>query len=264
MAELDLEQVVRGDRLHQPVAAGQVGALGDVGAEQAIEHDQHAAVVAVQVLQVRGVVHAVGRGRVEHPFERAELRNPGRVNPELVEQVQREHQQDDPRRHAQERRQQEEGQRAGEPAGPAEAVGGRQVQLVRRMVHGVGAPEPAHAVRGAVVPVVAELLADEAGEPAGPVVHRQREEPVGVEPVHGADPEGQRQQPAQRVFAHQEVEHRDARRLPVVAAPAVAPRQHQRFGQRGKQHHRDGNLEDQHEHGHGGSWRRRAGGASES
>ena len=47
-----------------------------------------------------------------------------------------------------------------------------EVQLVGRMVDGVVAPEPAHAVRGAVEPVVAELLADEEREHGGGAVER--------------------------------------------------------------------------------------------
>ena len=75
----------------ETVAARHVVALGAVGAEQAIEDDQHAAVVGIEVLEVRGVVHAMGRRRVQQVFEPAELRDPRRVDPELVQQVEREH-----------------------------------------------------------------------------------------------------------------------------------------------------------------------------
>ena len=83
----DQDRIVRNQRLHQPVAARQVVALGDEGAEQAVEHDQHAAVVAVEILGVDGMVHAMMRRRVEHIFQPAELRDPLGVQPELVEQV---------------------------------------------------------------------------------------------------------------------------------------------------------------------------------
>ena len=61
--------------------------LGGKGAEHPIEDDQHAAVIAVEVFRVGGVVDAVVRRRVENPFERAELRDPVGMEPELVEQV---------------------------------------------------------------------------------------------------------------------------------------------------------------------------------
>ena len=71
LVQLDVQHVVADHRHDQAVAARHVVALGAVGAEQAVEDDQHAAVVGVEVLEVGGVVDAMGRWRVEHVLEPA-------------------------------------------------------------------------------------------------------------------------------------------------------------------------------------------------
>jgi len=83
LVERDPDRVVRDQRRHQPVAARQVAAFGGKGAEQAVEHDQHAAVVLVDVVGVRGVMDAMVRGRVEDVFQPAQLRHPFGMQPEL-------------------------------------------------------------------------------------------------------------------------------------------------------------------------------------
>lgn len=140
--------------------------------------------------------------------------------------------------------------RTGEAAGPPETIRCRQRQLVRRMMHRMVAPEPARAMRRAMKPVVAELLTDEAGDPPAPLVHRHGPEPVMPDPVHCIAIEGQRQQPAQRIFADQEVSHRHRRGAPVVTVPAASNGEHHGFGQRRHEHHRNTVFEDRQQHVH--------------
>ena len=87
--ELNPENVIALHRLYQTVAAVQVGTLGDIGAKQAVEHDEHAAVVAIEVFDVSRMVHAVRRRGIQHPLQWPQARNPSGVYPELVQEVQR-------------------------------------------------------------------------------------------------------------------------------------------------------------------------------
>ena len=85
-------------------------------------------------------------------------------------------------------------------------------------MHRVVAPEPAHAVRGAVVPVVAELLADEEQQHRDPAVERDRRQAVLIGPANERRGDRQRQPDAHR-NACDEVEQRHAECAPVVAPP---------------------------------------------
>ncbi len=239
LQQLDPERVVADHRLDQAVAARHVVALAAVGAEQAIEDDQHAAVVGVEVLEVGGVVDAVRRRRVEHVLEPAEARDPGGVDPELVEQVEREHLEDDARLEAEPDQRHVEDRAAGGATQDADPVRRRQVELVGRVVHGVVAPEPAHAVRGAVEPVVAELLADEEGEQGGRAVERDGADavPVGERDQRRGDRE--RQEDLHR-DAREQVEQRDRAGAPVVRAQ---PGEDDRLGERGDDHPGQGDEE---------------------
>src|SRR3984957_15050736 len=83
--ESDDRGVVGMQRRHQAVTAWHVVALPREGSEQAVEHDEDAAVIAVEIFRIGGVVHAMMGGRVEHIFEPTEFRYPFGVQPELVE-----------------------------------------------------------------------------------------------------------------------------------------------------------------------------------
>src|SRR5579883_2070054 len=50
------DRIVGEQRCRQSVPARQIAAFGDEGAEQSIEHDQHPAVVGVDIVGIRGVV----------------------------------------------------------------------------------------------------------------------------------------------------------------------------------------------------------------
>src|SRR5580698_11653181 len=99
------------------------------------------------------------------------------------------------------------------------------------MVNGVAAPEPTRPMRRTVVPVIAELLTNEANQPATPMVHRQSPESVSPEPVHCIAPEHEWQQPAQRILTNEKIGHRHTGGLPVVAMPAASHGKHQSLGQ---------------------------------
>jgi hypothetical protein len=165
---------VRARRRNQPVAARFLGTLLHIGAEQAVEHHEHAAVVRIQISQIRRVMHAMRGRRVEHVLEPAELRYPRGVQPELIEQVERERGQHDFGPHAEPDERREEQHGAGESARPAEPECGGERELVRRMVHRVRSPEETDAVRRAVIPVVAELLDEEEQRYRDDAAERQR------------------------------------------------------------------------------------------
>ncbi|KAI1692846.1 sir2 family domain-containing protein [Ditylenchus destructor] len=193
--ECDAQRVVREQRRGQAIAQPHVASFLCEGAEHPVEHDQHAAVVAVEVFRVRRMVHLVVRWRVQHPFERPQARHPRCVQPELVEQVGGEGCHHRQRRKAQPHERREEQRGAGELACPAKAQCGGQREFVGRVVHRVRGPEPAHPVRRAVIPVVAELLPHEEQ-----CEGRRRRQRNGVDPVRmrpGQHRRGNRQ--AQRV-----------------------------------------------------------------
>ena len=116
-------------------------------------------------------MHAVVRRRVEDPFERAEPHGERRVQKELIDQSRREHRADGEGRKADPGQRQKEDEGAGQLPGP-EADRSRQIEMRRRVMHRVRRPQPAHAVRGAVEPVVGELGAEEERAPAPRRVER--------------------------------------------------------------------------------------------
>ena len=163
------------------------------------------------------MVHAVVRGGVEQVFDPAR-QGPDQlgVQPELIQQIQREcaeHRRD---RESQPHQRREEHRGGGDLAGPAQAVGRGQRVLLGRVMHGMVQPEPADAVVGAMHPVVAELLADEQQGPVPPAVHGD---------VGDAQPSHAQQQQTDHSAADRAVEQRAPEhvaergppRLPVVA-----------------------------------------------
>jgi len=183
------------------------------------------------------MMHTMARRRIEDPFERAEAWDPRDMQPELPQQIERKQCQHDLGRHTEKRCNQKERQRTREAASPAEPVCGRKIELIRRMVHGVCAPEPAHPMRRAVIPVVAEFLADEAGQPTTPMTDRHSPESVLPDPVHGVAPERERQQPAQRILANEKIGDRHCGCFPVVALSTVPESKNQRLCHRGDENH---------------------------
>ncbi len=138
--------------------------LGREGPEQSIPDDQDRAVVAIDVLGVARVVHAVVRRRVQHRLERTEPAHELGVNPELVERAHRIGDHEHQRRDADHRQRQRERQ-AGERRQHRLAQRDRQVVVLALVVHGVRGPEQVHPVRRAVPPVVDEVDADERDDP---------------------------------------------------------------------------------------------------
>src|ERR1700722_18947804 len=87
LRKLDAQWIVTRRGVQKPIAALQIVAFLDVSAEHAIENDQHSAIVGVEILHIDRVMHTMRRRRIEYPFQPAKLRDPGRVNPELVKQI---------------------------------------------------------------------------------------------------------------------------------------------------------------------------------
>ncbi len=61
--------------MHQPVFQLNPLRLRGKGSEQAIEDDQDAAIIAIEIGFVAGVMHAMSRGRVENIFQRPQFRD---------------------------------------------------------------------------------------------------------------------------------------------------------------------------------------------
>jgi hypothetical protein len=94
--------------MDQPIGerGGRIGA-GTEGSEQAVEHDQHAAKVAVEIGAFAAVVGAMMARGVEHAFERPEADRRLGVQDELVEQVGPQQHRDHDGRKTQQRKRQE-------------------------------------------------------------------------------------------------------------------------------------------------------------
>ena len=76
----------------EAVFAGVAMELFLEGAEEAVEDDEGAAVVAVDVQRVGGVVDAVVAGRVEQPLHPSrQLRDGAGVDPKLIDAVEMRH-----------------------------------------------------------------------------------------------------------------------------------------------------------------------------
>ena len=86
-AEVGPERVPALEQATRAVDAGLLVVLGLVSAEEPVPDDENAAVVAVQIALVDGMVHAVIAGRAEPAVEPAQLLDLLGMHPELVEQV---------------------------------------------------------------------------------------------------------------------------------------------------------------------------------
>src|SRR5229473_5188024 len=179
----DEDGIVGAKRLHQAIAARQIVAFGDEGAEDAVPNDEDAAIVMVEIFGIGGVVHAMMRGGVEDVYEPAELRNPFRVQPELIEEVQRDGDEHRARLETEPDQRHVEDRRPGQPPGPAKAVCRSKIELIRGMMDRMCRPEPPNPVAAAMEPVVAEILADQERNHRDSGVDRYREEAVIVSQI---------------------------------------------------------------------------------
>ena len=166
--EVGPQRVEAAQRRASAVDARLVVALFLEGAEQAVPHDQDAAVVAVEVTIVHCMVHAVVRRRAEPAVEPAQLVHLLGVHPELVQQVDQRDGAEHQRRHADQRHRQIEQPPQQRTAGGLAQRGG-EVVVLALVVHHVRGPEDAHAVPGAMQPVVAQVVHQQGTEP-----HRNR------------------------------------------------------------------------------------------
>ena len=104
LVRLQLPDVEGIDLLGQPVV--RTGVFGLEAAEQPVPQDEDAAVIPVQVLLVHAVVHPVMRRRVEDEFDGPpKLSDALGVDPELIDEIDREAGEHHPRRDAQQRQQ---------------------------------------------------------------------------------------------------------------------------------------------------------------
>ena len=122
--------IVGEKRLHEAVAARQIVALGNEGAEDAVENDEHPAVIVVDIFGIGRVMHAMMRGRVQYIFEPAKPWNPIRVQPELIEQVQRAGDGHCARLETEPHERHIEDGRPGQPAGPPKPVGCSKIEVI--------------------------------------------------------------------------------------------------------------------------------------
>jgi hypothetical protein len=129
--EFDDERIARARRCRETVAARLVGTFFHIRAEQAVEYDEHAAKVRIEIIDVRCMVHAMRGRRIEHVFEPPEFWRPRVMQPELIEQIETQRRQHNFGTHAEPHERREENRRAGQFAGQAEAVSRRERQLVR-------------------------------------------------------------------------------------------------------------------------------------
>ncbi len=154
----DAQRVVGGDVLREPVD-GPLD-LRREGPEHPVPDDQDAAVVAVQVAALRGVVDAVVGRRVEDVLEGArQLADPLGVHPELVDEVGRLAERERRRVHAAGDQRQVE--RPDGRGGPGLAQRGGEVELLAGVVDHVAGPQDPDHVVAAVRPVVEEVLGEE-------------------------------------------------------------------------------------------------------
>ncbi len=126
----DEDGIVGAKRLHQAIAARQIVAFGNEGPEDAVPNDEHPTIIVVEVFGIGRVVHAMMRGRVQDIFEPAKLRNPFRVQPELVEQVERAGDGHRARLETEPDERHVEDRSPGQPPGPPKAVGRSKIEVV--------------------------------------------------------------------------------------------------------------------------------------
>lgn len=218
--------------------------LRDVGAEPAIEDDDHAAVIAVKIAGVAPVMHAVVRGRVEDIFDPArQATDRLGMHEELIEQVHAVEQEHHTRRHAEPHQRQEEQPPAGHRIQHALSHRGGEIHPRRAVMHDMRAPEPADPVAGAMEPVIVELDAEHDRQD-GPSRHRNVEQPEAIDQQRcRADEQDMGADIGDLVQATEiGIQQRLA---PVVADPA-APAAHDLIldGEADQQDRRDGNEQD--------------------
>ncbi len=219
--EVGPHRIPAAQRTARAVVARMLAELRLEAAEQPIPHHQDAAVVAVEVDVVDGVVHAVVRRRAEPAVEPAEPVDLARVHPELVQQVDERDHGEHRRRHAHEGHRQVE-QPPGDPARAGLAQRGGQVVFLALVVHHVRGPEQPHGVAGAVQPVVEEVVGQQRARPHPRRARAQRKQRgVRVNPLVQA----QREQLGEHAddLAHHAQPDAVERVRPRVADAAAAP-----------------------------------------
>ena len=171
----------------QPVADLDRRVLRDIGPEEPVEDHDDPAEVLVEVFEIAAVVDAMGRRGVQNPLDGPEPGYQGRMQPELIGEVQSDHGEEGEGREADPDDRYEEQPGEGEDGCGGEPVGRGEGQLIGRMMDAMVRPEKFDPMRRAVIPVVGEFLQDDEQHPAPPAIHG-----------HGVDapvPDGGREDP---------------------------------------------------------------------
>lgn len=127
--------------------------------EHPVPDDENAGIVAVQIAGISGVVDAVVRGCVHHRFKPAgHPVNRFGMDPVLIDQIQPGEKKDQCRRKPQKEQRHPEEKAEREKAGPCLTQRGGQVIVLAAVMNDMRCPEPADAVRGAVEPVIGQII----------------------------------------------------------------------------------------------------------
>lgn len=124
----DAERIIRIDVLRQPV--NHLLSFRLKATEETVPNDEHAGMIAVEILVVRSVMDTMMRWRVHHPFQRPHATHQFGMDPELVEQTDGLHGEHHDGRKANQRQPQPEDERH-EVAGPGLAQRCAQIVMLR-------------------------------------------------------------------------------------------------------------------------------------
>lgn len=138
-------------------------------AEQPVPYDKDPGMVLIQVFEIDGMMYPVMGWGIENKFYRTGKSPDGlRMDPELIDQADRLHHQDDQWMEAQQRHPAPEKKGAGEIARPGLSQGGRQVISFGGMMHDMRSPEPVDVMAAPVKPIVGEIIGEKSQHPMPP------------------------------------------------------------------------------------------------
>jgi len=134
------------------------------------ENYQYAAVVLIEIIVVRAVMHAMMRGSVQYVFERTETFDFIRVNEKLINQIKGVNRDHHHGRKTQERERSVENPMR-DSAKPTLTNGDTQVVVIARMMYDVKVPEEAYLVAEAMKPVVTKIIKQKQHDPRPPHIY---------------------------------------------------------------------------------------------
>lgn len=170
-------------------------------------------------------MHSVCGRRVQDAFEWAEFGNPFGMNPELIEQIDRERDHDHERREAERGERHEEDKHERYAPRPAQAIRRGEREFVGRVMHAVGKPPKAYAVARAMKPVVRKLEREKEHNIRWPIAEIPINQAMLIEPKRAGQSNRERNEIADATPDGNE-ERRE------IAFPVVVPLQHESEHQR--------------------------------